>query len=107
MSRLLALICGGCGGRRGTWYDGARGDYCRRCYKRWHDAGYPASGPPEQRHAAGGKGTRAGRLEDYLWLLDLGCTQAQAQERLGVCRTTILRYERALAQAPDRCLAAG
>ena len=93
------VAAGGCGAPRETYAEGARGDYCRRCYRRWHDAGYPAGGPPAPRRAGGGRGSRAGRLEDYQELLSWGLTPQQAQWRLGVCRTTILRYERVLASA--------
>jgi hypothetical protein len=84
---------GGCGQEPGRWRDGARCGYCRRCYKRWLDNGFPASGPPAPRHAPGGWGTRAGRVEDYLELRSWGFSPAAAALRLGVTRRTIERYD--------------
>jgi hypothetical protein len=91
------VSCRCCGGCRGTHKDGARGEYCRRCYKRWLDAGFPAGGPQAPRHSPGGHGTRAGRLEDYSDLRSWGLSQAEAVTRMGITRRTAQRYDDLLA----------
>lgn len=74
------------------WQEGWRCGYCRRCYTRWMEHGFPADGPPAERvqHV----GWRAdGRVEDYAWLLDQGYDRVAAAQRLGVTIRSALRYE--------------
>ena len=83
--------------RKGGRYRDA--GYSAACSRRWRDAGYPASGPPRQRRAGGGRGVRAGRVEDYAELLGQGETRQTAAWRMGRSLRTIERYEAALSGA--------
>jgi hypothetical protein len=88
-------MCRHCGERPGRWRGTRAHGYCIRCFKRWMDHGYPASGPPPLRRGAGPKQGRGARIEDYIELRSWGLSQAEAARRLGVVRRTVVRYERA------------
>jgi hypothetical protein len=97
---MTPLCACGCGRERGSWRSGARRGYRTCCYRRWADAGFPAGGPPAPRHAPGGWGTRAGRLEDYVFLTrEQRLPVAEALARMGLSSRTVQRYENALREA--------
>lgn len=81
------------------WQEGWRCGYCRRCYTRWMEHGFPAGGPPAERVQMAG--WRAdGRVEDYAWLRECeGLTRQAAAARLGVTIRSALRYEARLRDA--------
>ena len=81
------------------WREGWRCGYCRRCYVRWMEHGFPASGPPAKRVQVTG-GRAAGRVEDYAWLRERErLTRQEAATRLGVTIRSALRYEARLREA--------
>lgn len=64
-------------------------DWCPSCYRAWHRAGKPESGPPPRRWTH----DRAGRMEDLLVLLRGGETDTAAlAERIGVSPSTVRSY---------------
>ena len=81
-------------------YEGGR-DYCRSCYDRARDAGFPAV-VPAQRRAGDGLAARlreqdelaAERRERFAWLRDDGWSVAECREDLWVSQRTAERYER-------------
>ena len=77
---------------------GWRCDHCRRCYKRWMDHGFPASGPPVKRVQVAGWRSD-GRVEDYAELRSWGLTRQESAARLGVTIRSALRYEARLRDA--------
>lgn len=79
---------------------GWRAGYCRRCYSRWMDHGFPAGGPPAERVQLVGSSSH-GRVEDYAELRSWGRTRREAAARLGVTIRSALRYEARLRDAGD------
>ena len=81
--------------------------YASGCYKRWVNAGRPASGPPPPVPQAATtaainalqQARRATRLAEYRRLRSIGYTRDQAAARLGVCETTARAYEQQSQQA--------
>ena len=94
------MICESCGAayQVASWHKSYRGtrEYCARCYQRWADHGYPASGPPPLAQGCGGGPGAAARIEDYVFLRGRGLSRAAAALRLGITRRTIRRYDAAL-----------
>ena len=80
------------------WQGGWRCGYCRRCYTRWMEHGFPASGPPVERVQVTGWRSD-GRVEDYTELRSWGLTRQEAAARLGVTIRSVLRYEARLRDA--------
>lgn len=81
------------------WREGWRCGYCRRCYVRWMEHGFPASGPPAERVQTAGWRS-SGRVEDYAWLRESeGLSRQGAAARLGVTIRSALRYEARLRDA--------
>ena len=92
---------------------GARG-YCRRCYGRWRDADFPASGPPapmthaERAALANADRSRelTARITEYAEYRSRGYSREMAARWVGVSADTGYRYEVRLRRQEAHSLAA-
>jgi hypothetical protein len=75
--------------------------FCKPCYRRFVDHGYPVAGPPPARSGLGPKSDLAARIEDYAELRSWGLSRAEAAVRLGLCRRTMARYDARLREYPE------
>lgn len=95
-----------CAEPENPWQEGWRRGYCRRCYVRWMEHGFPAAGPPAERVQLVGSSSH-GRVEDYAWLRESeGMSRREAAARLGVTIRSALRYEARLRDMDAEGLAA-
>jgi hypothetical protein len=75
------VTCASCG----QWRRYHSNGWCKCCWRRWVDAGRPASGPPPSPYR---------RWPEYAELTrDMGHTLRQAAERMGISERTAWRYE--------------